>query len=272
MDKETDYPALVLQDGFHFVTPNHSDTPVHSLDSRPLVEPYFNFPMPRNIKSKDEILQSEHIRELKSVLLSGNFKRLIMTVTTVEYKEVLLNWLTVATGKARIPLEDILVIALDEPLYVELKKRGIKTAFIPIDAVVHPLLMGETKKGWVVINARFPIIRLVSHWGYDVMTCDSDALIFRDPQPLFDQHHQSAIIGQLDRYPIELYHEWGHTMCGGVLFFRYSRETGKPPIILKVPLEHAHRWSIYYLNMQNDHVIPMKLSRRKTCPEAPMQG
>ena len=191
-----------------------------------LIQPYFHFPAQPVVKSKEELLQSKWVQELKSVLQTMNSKQLILTQADGEYKEVFLNWLISAVLKSNVPIEQILVISMNKSVHEILVKRGFRSVLVLVKDVLRSDVMKRAHKWQLVVTARFTVLRLVSHWGYDVLICDADAMLLKNPLPLFDQYPDSTLIGQHDRWPPLLYKEWGHTMCGGVVFMRSSFKLG----------------------------------------------
>ena len=85
----------------------------------------------------------------------------------------------------------------------------------------------EMEYKYTVWVTRFVIIRLVNHLGYDLVSYDSDAIVLKNTQTLFDQHPNSDVIGSAGRYPFELGKKWGFTVCLGVILFRSNPRTGE---------------------------------------------
>ena len=77
---------------------------------------------------------------------------------------------------------------------------------------------------WVV---RVVLFRLLNHWGYTVAAYDSDAVLVKNPEPLFSELEGSDIVGSPGVYPFDLHRKWkSPTLCMGVVLFRASQRTG----------------------------------------------
>ena len=73
---------------------------------------------------------------------------------------------------------------------------------------------------------RLTFFRLMSHWGYDVVMYDSDAVVLKNPQPLFDANEEVELVGSAGKGPDSIGHVWGRTICTGVLLMRSSPDLG----------------------------------------------
>ena len=141
------------------------------------------------------------------------------------YREVLINWLISARIKVRgEPLENVLVGALDEPLHTLMLAKGIDSIYIEPDSIL-------TEPDWVkpyskLLIARITVLRLINLWGYDVTQFDTDAIVIKNPQPLYNVHFDSDIIGSTGLFPQELSRKWGFTLCMGMIVFRSTVKTG----------------------------------------------
>ena len=74
---------------------------------------------------------------------------------------------------------------------------------------------------------RLVVLRLLNYWGFDVIHYDIDAIILKDPQPLFEQFSNRDIIGSIGTHPKEYYLDWGLTICLGFVMLRHTDKTGK---------------------------------------------
>ena len=69
------------------------------------------------------------------------------------------------------------------------------------------------------------ILRLINYWGYDVATYDSDAVVLKNPQTLFDNYTHD-ILSSASTYPEAAAKVWGFTLCAGAILYRASSATG----------------------------------------------
>ena len=196
------------------------------IDNRFAIRPGFHFPQPRAVKPLLEVAQAEWMKQLQTVL--GGFNPHLITVVTSNqaYRDVLLNWLVSATVNANISLETILIIAMDRPVHSLLKDKGLLSVLVTPDALLTELVQGKGVFNQVMMT-RLAIIRLLNHWGYDVTNYDTDAILLRDPRPVFESHSESDIIGTFGKFPTLLYKEWGAALCTAVLMVRSSVLTGE---------------------------------------------
>jgi hypothetical protein len=72
---------------------------------------------------------------------------------------------------------------------------------------------------------------LLNHWGFDVAMIDTDALLLKDPWPLFEKYPESGIVASQGKFPNELNAKWGTALCVGVILIRSSNQTGIYEII-----------------------------------------
>ena len=70
-------------------------------------------------------------------------------------------------------------------------------------------------------------MRLVNHWGFDIANYDTDAIILKNPEPLYyEQYRDSDFIGSYGHFPLDIRQEWGIAVCTGVVMIRSSIYTG----------------------------------------------
>ena len=67
----------------------------------------------------------------------------------------------------------------------------------------------------------------MNHWKYDVVMYDSDAVVLKDPQSLFDSYPGVELVGSAGKGPESIGHIWGRTICTGVLLMRTSPALGR---------------------------------------------
>ena len=67
---------------------------------------------------------------------------------------------------------------------------------------------------------------------------DSDAVVLKDPQSLFDSYPGVELVGSAGKGPESIGHIWGRTICTGVLLMRTSPALGRLAAI------HASTWML----------------------------
>ena len=123
-----------------------------------------------------EILKSSWVAEMKTILNNMANRQVNMVVAESNYMPSLLNWLIAALIKAKAPLENVLIIALDEQLHLFLQGKGVPSVYINRSNVIIPnarLIMYSDV--WIT---RLTIVRLLHYWCYDIANYDTDAIIF----------------------------------------------------------------------------------------------
>ena len=94
-------------------------------------------------------------------------------------------------------------------------------------------------------------MRFLNHWGYDVANYDVDAIVARNPEPLYyDTFKESGVIGSHGHFPSRIQDIWGgSTMCAGAFMVKSGPETGESAIsiigvcLLSTVYMHCHFFS-----------------------------
>ena len=190
-----------------------------------IVKP-FNFPQPTYSRSPYRLLHSAWVKELQKYLKSVNGNEISVVTSTVEHMDVLMNWLIAAYIKITEPLENIMVISMDKVVHDTLVERGIPSLFVHKDMVIKPKAGVERVFSQVHI-VRLAVLRLMNHYGYDLINYDCDAVPLKNPQPIFDEYKTTDLIGTFGKGPHFLYEKWGVTLNTGVMVMRATPEMGK---------------------------------------------
>ena len=74
-------------------------------------------------------------------------------------------------------------------------------------------------------------MRIINRLGYDCAMYDIDAIILRNPQPLYDMWDGVDIVGSRRELPKELWRRWGVAICIGAVFIRSNTRTGESLIM-----------------------------------------
>ena len=186
----------------------------------------FSFPQPKIMRTLDDISKAPWVTDLRRYLRHYNSSREISLVTSnSKYTDVLLNWLISATVKSGIPAESILVISLDKAVHrLMLSKQFCSILVPPRTLIDESVTFSEPFEE--VMMTRLAVMRIINHFGYGFVMYDSDAVILKDPQPLYDAVAHEDIIGSVGKIPYDLAAEWGITICIGVVLVRSSPRTG----------------------------------------------
>ena len=185
----------------------------------------FTFPHQKCIlRDTAVIAETPWVKDLAMAVAKRYVKTIFALTASDAYKESLFNWLISAVLGARLSLEQMLVIAMDRKTHDLLQEHGIVSVHVPPTSV-----FGKTSRisaYGLVMFTRISVVRLLNHWGFSVVIIDTDAIVLRDPQPLFDEHPSSSIVASKGFQPKKLYDVWNATMCNGLLLIRSSGHTG----------------------------------------------
>lgn len=195
------------------------------LEKRFFFHPEFTFPQPKALRPLEEVKKMKWVRALRRRLSLFVGRQVTMVTTNSDYTDVVVNWLISAVVRSKIPIPNIIIISLNEGIHTLLQREGIASVYLPMYDFLRPTAQFNRSFELVMVT-RLSVMRLINHWGFDVANYDTDAVLLRDPQPLFDSLSDSDIIGSIGTIPTDFYMEWGVTICIGVVVFRSSKRTG----------------------------------------------
>lgn len=196
------------------------------LEKRFPILPNFTFPQPGAVQPVPVVARALWVDELRLHLSQLQDTQITMVTSNYAYTDVLLNWLIAATVRSKIPLSSILVISMSSNLNHFLRNKHIPSIFLPPESLLNPNF-NFTREFDRVMMVRLSVMRLINHFGFDVANYDTDAIILKDPQPLYDKLLEDQVIGSVGWIPTDLYQEWGVTICIGLVLLRSSRKTGQ---------------------------------------------
>ena len=185
----------------------------------------FTFPHPQVFLPKQKILSANWVRHLKDYLRSIHPARsLTITVATKSFIPNLLNWLIAANRLVQPPLQHVLVLGFDRDVHTLLSSRRIPCIHVPYSSVLKKLKKGVS----TIWMTRLAVIRLLNHWGYDVLQLDTDAVLLKNPRLLFDGYSDYDLVGARGVLPFELGRgSWGFTVCMGAALLRGTQRMGE---------------------------------------------
>lgn len=172
-----------------------------------------------------DVLNASWVPTLWRTLGHFSSKRLNLVVSDGKFLSILLNWLIGSLVKLQPPLDNVLVIALNDSLQAMLELREIPSVYVDHTTVVAKGTVMQTRHSHIWIT-RTTVYRLLSYWGYDITVYDSDAVVLQNPTALFDLYKDRDIVGSAGTYPFMLGEKWGQTFCMGVALFRHTPRTG----------------------------------------------
>lgn len=211
--------------------PLQKGTPTHNPDINPSLmarstDTKFHMPCPKVYKPVKEIVKASWMKPLLQILSSFKGKQVTLVIANSAYRDVLLNWLISAKVASNPPLENIIVVCLDHILYQLLKSRDIPSIVAPFGSVLNA--KHQFRRFFeLIMMMRLGFMRLINRLGYDCAMYDIDAIILKNPQPLYDKWADVDIIGSRGELPRQLWRRWGVAICIGAVFIRSNERTGK---------------------------------------------
>jgi hypothetical protein len=184
----------------------------------------------KNVKSTEELHKEEWPAQLYNYLstLSKSISPQVNLVFgDLSHSDLVLNWLNAALEQVEPPLHNIMVLSLDHDLCELLQGRALPLMCL---AVPTDSLYGfhNKKKSWTRGVVVHPVIlRLINYWGYDVASYDSDAVLIKNPQVLYDRQPHVHFFSAPGVYPQGVASKWGFAVCGGTQMLRASPAIGE---------------------------------------------
>ena len=184
-------------------------------------------------RSLKEILAEDWVCDLQTFLKNVDKDKHIvnMIAANSNFTDPLLNWLIASLMRLDEPMVDVIVISLDKDLHDLLIGRGIPSLLVTPGSVMHTEDFPEVyHKHNGFYQARMMVMRLINHWGYDAANYDTDAVMLRNPQAIYDAPENADVdifAGFAISFPPVLHKKWGATLCNGAWLVRSNARTGK---------------------------------------------
>ncbi len=190
------------------------------------IKSYLSVPHPSF--TQKAVLQESWVRELQKFLRTLQSQQVSVVTANEDHSVVVLNWLISAVVVSNFSLENTLVLSLSPNLAKLLHSKGIPTIFVEPRSVIADSARNIVRTGFSQVHiVRLTFFRLINHWGYDLVWYDSDAVVLKNPQPLFDKYPDAGLVGSAGKGPTSLGGVWGRTICTGVLLMRSSHNMGE---------------------------------------------
>jgi hypothetical protein len=194
------------------------------------MSPDLTLPFPSSTISVVKLLQQQWVDDLRHILseMSLESSPIHIVAGNSAYRELLLNWLIMAKVKVAPPLSNIIVVSIDTSLCDLLNKRNINCLFVDRKACLKENFRQDFRS---ILILRLTVIRLLNHWGYDAANIDADAVILKNPKPLYEEFKESDMVAGRGTYPSPIGKVWGTgaTICGGTFMIRSTPNTGNMP-------------------------------------------
>lgn len=199
-----------------------------SEEVRPRREMEVYLPFPATTLASDILFQQPWVDNLKKIVSKFSPEEASQPIHIVTgnsaYQNVLLNWLIIAKVRTSPPVTKVVVLSLDKPLCDLLIEREFNCLHIEPKAVLRNY--GNATPFSVILVMRLTAIRLLNYWGYAAANLDSDALVLKNLEPLYQKFNDSDMVAGQGIFPIDLGKMWGHTICGGTFMIRSTPNTG----------------------------------------------
>ena len=246
---QTDYKEVPLQTDYN-ETPSQRDYKVLEVPSQtdykkipsqryykeppslPSIPKYDTMPLVKYIRSREELQSTEWVSLLYNFLQTLN-KDVSPHVNLVygdsNHIHLLENWITAAVRRLKPPLHNVMVLSADYSLCNQLLSWNISLTCIPVPdeslIVAYPKGSAVT---WSSAMMKRPIVlRLINYWGYDVASYDTDAVLFHNPQVLYNaQPYVDVFSASTKDFPKSVSDKWGFNLSGGALMLRASPAVG----------------------------------------------
>ena len=213
---------------------NSADTTIETKPAKnemtplPSIPAYDVMPYSARLRSRAELQKTQWVATLHEYLQTLN-KSISPHVNIVfgdhAHGRLVLNWITSALKILQPPLHNVMVLSLDHLLCDSLTNRSFPLTCIavPAESIFTTNATNEYRVGVMV---RFPVLRLINYWGYDVASYDSDAVLLHNPQVLYTERPSTDFFSGAGTYPNDVSKRWGFTLCAGSLMLRASPAVG----------------------------------------------
>ena len=199
-----------------------------------LLPEYSSIPFSRFMgKGEDE----EWVFELHNYLSTLNKSvspHVNMVFGDYKHSRLVLNWITAAVNVIQPPLHNVLVLSLDNQLCDLIASRTLPVACVAVAKntifnidIINNNINDKIPIIWLQGSmVRNVILRVINYWGYDVASYDSDAVLLKNPQVLYDERPHIHLFSSAGTYPFDLSREWGFTLCAGTVMLKASPAIG----------------------------------------------
>ena len=182
--------------------------------------------------AEDDILNLPWVNELHQLLIRTNTSQspqVNLVVADHHCIELLINWLIAALAKLREPLQNVVVLGLDTQVCDLLHPRNITC--IHSDPKTFIKVSHEKNYNFnhvfLAPQTRLLVARLINYWGFSFASYDTDAVVLKNPQALYDAHSEvNVIAGAGGHWPDWAMEEWGFSVCLGAVLIRNGPATG----------------------------------------------
>ena len=201
--------------------------------TRPLLPEKDSMPCSGYLKKREELQKGEWVMKLHSYLLTLNKSispHVNMVFGDYKHRRLVLNWITAAVNVIHPPLHNVLILSLDNLLCEFIANRTLPVECLLVSTST---IFNKNKVGWWLkgLMVRIVLLRVINYWGYDVASYDSDAVLLKNPQVLYDKRPDIDLFSAAGVFPFNVSEKWGFALCAGTLLFRATPVIGINNII-----------------------------------------
>ena len=162
---------------------------------------------------------------LKLASSGGSQEHFVLTFLSCEYLPLGLLW---ARFAQQASIGRFAIAATDSETAAQLQKYNIPFVEVQLPARLAGLVAYRNRGGFdgkalALIYSRLRIVRFLIEKGIDVLCCDIDALILRNPQP-FLANASAMAFQRVVYFPKALARVWGFTACAGFVAYRATND------------------------------------------------
>ena len=182
----------------------------------------------------NDVLKLPWVQDLQRYVNATAYTRspqISLVVADKTCLDLLLNWLIAALVRLEEPLHNVVVLGLDAEVCHLLSAHSITCIFTdPESFIINPQLAHfRFSKRFIGPQTRLLAGRLLNYWGYSFASYDTDAIVLRNPQSIYDAHTEAHVIGGAGQHwPDWAHAKWGFALCPGAVMIRNSTPTGEP--------------------------------------------
>ena len=170
-------------------------------------------------------METEWVCNLHHTVKRITGRQLTLLVSDKKYLDVLVNWLVHTILHGFQSVNNILIISFDAFTHDIVNRKGFISVHIPPYTLMKSN-QSANRFAYVWIT-RLMVVRLLNYWNYDVLVCDSDAILLKNIYQFMNKFSDSDIIASAGKFPPKYYNKWNApTMCMGVILLKSSPATG----------------------------------------------
>ena len=199
-------------------------------------------PVTSGILGIKELLKKQWVKDLKNILGKVESKSAPISIVSSDYahryRSMLVNWIIAAKTLVDPPISNLIVFALDQKLCTKVLLNRNFNGCIYVnqrDLIVPSALADEKHRSriafYMIMILRLTAMRLINHWGFDVVNYDTDAILLKNPESLY-YSVDSDMVASRGGGSSDFMKTWGVVICGGLFMLKSTPGTGRHKALL----------------------------------------